>query len=68
MCRVVNEFFRYSSRRGASGWTGETYAFDRKGLMLSESLFEGQLREIGLLREDQGYRDESGAPTIPEST
>ncbi|MGI9431386.1 MAG: serine/threonine protein kinase [Myxococcota bacterium] len=34
------------------GETGETYAFDGDGLMLSRSRFEGQLREIGLLPED----------------
>jgi hypothetical protein len=32
-----------------SGMTGETYAFDRNGRMLSNSLFEGQLKELGLL-------------------
>ncbi len=32
-----------------SGETGETYAFDREGLLLSHSRFDGQLREIGLL-------------------
>ncbi|MBW1979919.1 MAG: response regulator [Deltaproteobacteria bacterium] len=35
------------------GKTGETYAFDRYGKLLSESRFEAQLRRIGLLREDQ---------------
>ena len=34
------------------GDTGETYAFDSKGLMLSESRFEDQLRRIGLIPED----------------
>ena len=31
------------------GKTGETYAFNRDGLMVSESRFDDQLREIGLL-------------------
>lgn len=33
------------------GETGETYAFDRNGLMLSNSRFDEQLRSIGLLTE-----------------
>lgn len=35
------------------GKTGETYAFDRNGLMLSNSRFDEQLRNIGLLPEDE---------------
>lgn len=35
--------------RGRSGITGETYAFDQDGNMLSESRFSDKLREIGLL-------------------
>lgn len=35
------------------GETGETYAFDRNGLMLSNSRFDGQLRGIGLLPEGE---------------
>ncbi len=37
-----------------SGASGETYAFDAEGLMISQSRFDEQLREIGLLpdRED----------------
>lgn len=31
------------------GNTGETYAFDRSGLLLSESRFDEQLKQIGLL-------------------
>lgn len=34
------------------GDTGETYAFSRAGRLLSQSRFESQLREIGLLPED----------------
>ncbi|BCS95289.1 hypothetical protein DSLASN_09210 [Desulfoluna limicola] len=34
--------------------TGETYAFDREGRMLSPSRFEDQLRSIGLLEQDRG--------------
>jgi len=33
------------------GETGETYAFDRNGLMLSNSRFDEQLRSIGLISE-----------------
>jgi len=32
-----------------SGETGETYAFDRKGLMLSESRFDDQLKRLSLI-------------------
>jgi hypothetical protein len=35
------------------GESGETYAFDAQGLILSSSRFEPQLREIGLLPEDE---------------
>ncbi len=34
------------------GKTGETYAFDQQGIMLSQSRFDDQLRAIGLLTED----------------
>ncbi len=34
------------------GKTGETYAFNRDGVMLSNSRFDKQLRRIGLLTED----------------
>ncbi len=37
------------ARTGASG---ETYAFDREGVMLSQSRFEDQLRSAGMLPED----------------
>jgi eukaryotic-like serine/threonine-protein kinase len=32
-----------------SGETGETYAFDRKGLMLSQSRFDDQLKQLALI-------------------
>jgi tRNA A-37 threonylcarbamoyl transferase component Bud32 len=32
-----------------AGQTGETYAFDRNGLMLSESRFDDQLKRLGLI-------------------
>jgi len=34
-----------------SGETGETYAFDKNGLMLSQSRFDGSLKQIGLLAD-----------------
>jgi eukaryotic-like serine/threonine-protein kinase len=34
-----------------SGATGETYAFDEKGLMLSQSRFDDDLRKIGLIAD-----------------
>jgi hypothetical protein len=39
-------------QRGCIGLTGETYAFDRQGRLLSESRFEGQLQRAGLLGEN----------------
>lgn len=38
---------------GRSGTTGELYAFDRNGLMISNSRFNEQLRKIGLLAEGE---------------
>ena len=35
------------------GKTGETFAFNRRGLMLSNSRFDIQLRRIGLLKDDE---------------
>jgi len=39
-------------QRGRIGESGETYAFDKKGLLLSESRFDQQLRDIGLIAAD----------------
>ncbi|MCZ6916159.1 MAG: serine/threonine protein kinase [Gemmatimonadetes bacterium] len=36
------------------GETGETYVFDENGVLLSQSRFEDDLREIGLLEEGEG--------------
>jgi len=38
------------------GETGETYAFDVSGLMVSQSRFDNDLRSIGLLPSDQSVR------------
>ncbi|HTU23861.1 MAG TPA: serine/threonine protein kinase, partial [Pirellulales bacterium] len=35
-----------------SGQTGETYAFDRNGLLLSQTRFDEQLKQVGLLVDD----------------
>jgi hypothetical protein len=35
-----------------SGQTGETYAFDRNGMFISQSRFDDQLKKIGLLVDD----------------
>ncbi len=40
-------------RIARAGDSGETYAFDDDGVMLSNSRFEDELREIGLLPEDE---------------
>lgn len=37
---------------GRLGETGETYAFDRSGRLVTESRFDDQLRSIGLIRPD----------------
>lgn len=39
--------------RGRIGETGETYAFDGNGLLLSPSRFDDQLRQAGLIKPDQ---------------
>lgn len=68
----VLQFFRL-------GETGESYAFDNQGKLLSRSHFEGQLRQIGLLGKSQSsilnidIRDPGGnmkegfIPSIPKS-
>ncbi len=40
-------------QRGRLGTSGETYAFDKRGLLISESRFDDQLREIGLIEPDE---------------
>ncbi len=40
-------------QRGRIGESGETYAFDRKGRLISESRFDETLREIGLIGSGQ---------------
>ncbi|MDJ0802969.1 MAG: transporter substrate-binding domain-containing protein [Desulfobacterales bacterium] len=47
------EDFARALKSYGGGASRETYAFDRHGVMLSESRFEDQLRRIGLLTEDQ---------------
>jgi len=42
-------YFSSVFERGRIGESGETYAFDSRGLMISESLFAEQLSEIGLI-------------------
>jgi len=39
-----------------SGESGETYAFDRKGLLLSESRFDDQLRQLSLIPDSADAR------------
>ncbi len=38
------------------GYSGETYAFDRNGLMLSQSRFDDDLKQIGLLADQPDSR------------
>ncbi len=37
---------------GRMGKTGETYAFDKNGVMISNSRFDAQLRKMGILSDD----------------
>jgi sigma-B regulation protein RsbU (phosphoserine phosphatase) len=53
-------------QRGRIGESGESYAFNRTGQLISESRFDDQLRAIGLIGEDErgilniGVRDPGG--------
>ncbi len=51
--RPESEFTRILSV-ARSGQTGETFAFDRTGLLISQSRFEDQLRKLGLLGKKDG--------------
>jgi len=54
---IAHIVFRIDPRQGFSnifnrartGRTGETYAFDRRGILLNESRFDKELQQIGLL-------------------
>ena len=46
---AADEEFAEILRIAQSGETGETYIFNRRGIMLSESRFNDQLRRIGLI-------------------
>lgn len=46
--RPTNQFAQ-ALETGRPGLTGETYAFDKTGLLLSDSRFNVQLRELGLI-------------------
>ncbi len=48
-----SEDFTAILQQGRIGATGETYAFDSQGRLISESRFEEQLRGIGLLSADE---------------
>jgi len=45
--------FSHILQRGRLGASGETYAIDAQGRLMSQSRFDRQLRDIGLLRWDQ---------------
>lgn len=40
-------------QKGRIGQSGETYAFNREGRLISDSRFENQLRKLGLIRNDE---------------
>jgi signal transduction histidine kinase len=48
-----SEDFTTILQQGRIGFSGETYAFDNRGRLISESRFDDQLRRIGLLDPDQ---------------
>ncbi len=66
-------------QRGRIGESGESYAFDRSGRLISESRFDDQLRELGLIsevergilniqiRDPGGNLTEGFQPTLPRS-
>jgi len=66
-------------QRGRIGESGESYAFDRTGQLISESRFDDQLREMGLISGDDRailniqIRDPGGSlldgfePSVPNS-
>lgn len=45
------QFYGHPTAR-ETGKSGETYAVDRNGLMLSQSRFDDELKQIGLLTDD----------------
>jgi polar amino acid transport system substrate-binding protein len=47
--KVFNEIVK----RGRLSDTGETYAFNRKGVMLTESRFEEELHSLGILKDNE---------------
>ncbi|MBV1900628.1 MAG: hypothetical protein KUG56_03035, partial [Kordiimonadaceae bacterium] len=51
----INPLLEFSTifARGRSGTTGETYGFDKKGIMLSESRFTSALMQVGLLADGE---------------
>ena len=49
----VEQNFSRVIRLGRIGKTGETYAFDQTGYLLSESRFTNQLRRAGLIKPNQ---------------
>ena len=48
----LNRQFTRITQLGRLGQTGETYAFDEKATLISESRFDDQLRRIGLVATD----------------
>lgn len=48
--------FAQALESGRPGESGETYAFDKQGLLLSDSRFNDDLRQIGLIAQDPSSR------------
>ena len=46
--------FTYITQLGRIGNSGETYAFDENGMMITNSRFDMQLRNIGLIKPNEG--------------
>jgi len=74
-----SRYFSRLSKCGRVGKTGETFAFDSKGRLITRSRFENELRQAGLLREGESsfltveLRDPGGdllegfKPALPRS-
>jgi len=45
--------FTRITQLGRIGQSGETYAFDEKGILITESRFDSQLKRIGLIKADE---------------
>ena len=52
--RIAGRSFHPDPASGSLWTIGETYAFDRNGLLLSQSRFDDDLKQLGLLVDQLG--------------